>query len=345
MWFPLSCMLLALTVPSVLWSESGQSIEVYGRFDEYAKDVSGPFAAKNLSAAHCMTASMCFTASDEVRFIQSFRIDGDRIEAGERLYLWDTPKGLDADELDVEGITSVDGHLIAIGSHSVSRQKCKVRKNNEYVYVGVVDAAQLGTKTPLTAIPISLRPVFAKIDLLRRAFHQPLQQNGLNIEGVAAIDDQVFFGFRAPYPKGDPAVLILQIGFVALLAQDWSKAELHHVSLDSPIGGRGIRGMEQWGDSLLILVGDAGAKAPKKKKQERKCGGDSPHLTDHYAIHRWILGNDAAELISDIVPKKSKWKAEGLMRDPARSDGSVLVFFDGPDNGGPRRFTFPALAD
>ncbi|SLN38294.1 hypothetical protein TRL7639_01915 [Falsiruegeria litorea R37] len=335
-------LVFALTLPSFGLSDSGQSLDVRGQFDEYAKDDPKPFAAQNLSAAHCRPEGLCYTASDEVRFIQSFRVDGEEIETGGRLYLWDTPQGRDADELDVEGIASVNGHLIAVGSHSVSRQKCKVREHNEQIYIGSPHG--VGTQTPLTAQPISLRPAFAKFDVLRGAFHQPLQQNGLNIEGVAAIGDQVFFGFRAPYPDGAAGVLILQIGFEALLAQDWDAAELHRVALSSPHGGRGIRGMEQWGDSLLLLVGDAGAKAPRKKKQEKKCGGDSPHLTDDYAIHRWTPGSDAADLVSRIEPKKRKWKAEGLMRDPTRSDGSVLVFFDGPDNGGPRRFTFPALA-
>ncbi|GAB5436878.1 DUF3616 domain-containing protein [Falsiruegeria mediterranea] len=336
-------LVFAVSIPSFVLSDAGQSLDVRGQFDEYAKDDPVPFAAQNLSAAHCPSVDICFTASDEVRYIQSFRVDEDEIETGGRLYLWDTPKRRDADELDVEGITSVNGHLIAVGSHSVSRQKCKVREHNEQIYVGSPD--MLGRQTPLTTQLISLRPVFAKFDVLRASFHQPLQQNGLNIEGVAAIGDQVFFGFRAPYPDGSAGVLILQIGFDALLAQDWDEAELHRVALDTPHGGRGIRGMEQWGDSLLLLVGDAGAKAPRKKKQEKKCGGNSPHLTDDYAIHRWTPGSDAADILSRIEPRKRQWKAEGLMRDPTRSDGSVLVFFDGPDNGGPRRFTFPALAD
>lgn len=333
----------ALVMPTLALSDSGQALDVRGQFDEYSKDDPNPFAARNLSAAHCMSAGECFTASDEVRFIQSFRVNGDVIETVQRLYLWDTPKRRDADELDVEGITSVNGQLIVVGSHSVSRQKCKTRAANEQIYIGAPDA--LGSKVALTADPISLRPAFARFDVLRAAFHEPLQQNGLNIEGVAAIGDQVFFGFRAPHPKGDPAVLILQIGFDALQARDWSGAELHHVMLDSPFGGRGIRGMEQWGDDLLLLVGDAGAKAPKKRKQEKKCGGDSAHLADHYAIHRWAPGSETAALISEITPKNRKWKAEGLMRDPTRQDGSVLVFFDGPENGGVRRFTFPDLTE
>ena len=78
---------------------------------------------------------------------------------------------------------------------------------------------------------------------------------------MAAIGEQVFFGFRAPYPDGPTGVIILQIGFEAVQAQDWDAAELHRVALNSPHGGRGIRGMEQLGDSLLLLVGDAGAKA------------------------------------------------------------------------------------
>ncbi|MBO9449524.1 DUF3616 domain-containing protein [Tropicibacter sp. R16_0] len=340
--FPL---VFAVSVPSFVLSDTGQSLDVRGQFDEYAKDDPVPFAAQNLSAAHCPSVDICFTASDEVRFIQSFRVDGDEIETGGRVYLWDTPKGRDTDELDVEGITSVNGHLIAVGSHSVSRQKCKVREHNEQIYIGSFHAAQLGSSSPLTATPISLRPAFANFDILRASFNEPLQQNGLNIEGVAAIGEQVFFGFRAPFPEGAAGVFILQIGFDALLAQDWDAAELHRVALNSTHGGRGIRGMEQWGDSLILLVGDAGAKAPRKKKHEKKCGGDSPHLMDDYAIYRWKPGSMAAELVSQIEPKKRKWKAEGLMRDPTRSDGSVLVFFDGPDNGGPRRFTFPALAD
>ena len=331
----------ALVIPTLALSDSGQALDVRGQFDEYSKDNPNPFAARNLSAAHCMSADKCFTASDEVRFIQSFRVNGDVIETDERLYLWDTPKRRDADELDVEGITSAGGQLIVVGSHSVSRQKCKVRAANEQIYIGAPDA--LGTKAPLTVNPVSLRPAFARFDVLRAAFHEPLQQNGLNIERVAAVGDQVFFGFRAPYPKSDPGVLILQIGFDALQARDWSGSELHHVTLDSPFSGRGIRGMEQWGDDLLLLVGDAGAKAPKKKKQEKKCGGDSAHLADHYAIHRWVPGAGAAELISEITPKKRKWKAEGLMRDPTRDDGSVLVLFDGPENGDVRRFTFSEL--
>lgn len=101
-------------------------MEVRGQFDDCSRGDPTQFAAENLSAVHCLSSEFCFTAWDEVRFIQSFRGRGDQVDAGKKLYLWNTPDGRDADELDVEGITSIDGHLVVVGSHSVSRQKCEL---------------------------------------------------------------------------------------------------------------------------------------------------------------------------------------------------------------------------
>ncbi|WP_181892826.1 DUF3616 domain-containing protein [Falsiruegeria mediterranea] len=260
-------LVFAVSIPSFVLSDAGQSLDVRGQFDEYAKDDPVPFAAQNLSAAHCPSVDICFTASDEVRYIQSFRVDEDEIETGGRLYLWDTPKRRDTDELDVEGITSVNGHLIAVGSHSVSRQKCKVREHNEQIYIGSPDV--LGTQTPLTTQPISLQPVFAKFDVLRASFHQPLQQNGLNIEGVAAIGDQVFFGFRAPYPDGSPSVLILQIDFDALQAQDWDAAELHRIALDTPTVVVAFAGWSNGATACCCWWAMQGPRRPGKRSRKR----------------------------------------------------------------------------
>ncbi len=311
-----------------------ERLESVGDFDEYQERILLE-PSTNVSGAVCMDAGWCFAVADEGRFAQAFTVEDGRVIAGGRLYLAKTKDKLKSEikDFDLEGLAATGATLIAVGSHSRGRNSCDEPKRSLNIFWGELDADLIGTRTPLSGNSRSLEPLFKRFGELDDAFGEKLQENGLNIEGVAAIGSTVFVGFRAPYVgEVEPQVLIAEFTLDALESGDFSGAELHHVAVEGP-PGRGIRGMEVMGDHVILLTGDAGVGAGKDD-----CDKDSPHRHGEFALHRWTPRADTAAPIMTLELPDPEWKAEGIL---PIDDTGVLIFFDGPLNGAPSYYAFP----
>ncbi len=313
-----------------------QKLEVIGTFQEFDEhgDEIEQGASVNVSGVACMASGLCFAAADEGRFVQAFKLEKDALFVGQRVYMAETKdkKKSELKDFDLEGVTVAGDNLIVVGSHSRGRKSCKSPKRNTRIFWGEVAPQHIGSRVPLSQQEVSLEPLFGQFDQLSAAFDVPLQQNGLNIEAIAAVDDAVLIGFRAPYPEAEPArVFVAEFPLSALETGDFSTAALHEIPVSAEMG-RGIRGMEQSGEDVFLLLGDAGAGAGTKPE----CDQPSPHLTGTFSIHRWQKGDAAAEHVMDIIPPDPEWKAEGLLPLDATR---FVIFFDGPPNGSPHIYS------
>lgn len=207
----------------------------------------------------------------------------------------DLPAGPE-DEADFEGLARGDDWLWAVGSHSLKRKRIKdghpdakarkrlatvVREDNRFILArlplttgddelprpvrrdGDRGAALLGADgdslTDLLADDPHLAPFLAI----------PSKDNGIDIEGIAAIGDRLYIGFRGPVLRGwavlmeirpethprDPHRLRLR----SLEGRPGSRKpgkneELYRIHF-LELNGLGIRDMCPHGDDLLILAG------------------------------------------------------------------------------------------
>ncbi|WP_171176387.1 DUF3616 domain-containing protein [Ruegeria sp. HKCCD8929] len=327
-----------LLVSFSVFAEPPTALKTIGIFEEYdEKDGEVVLGASvNVSGAVCMETGPCFAVADEGRFAQVFALENDRITIGQRLYLAETkdkPKR-ELRDFDLEGLTATGNTLIAVGSHSRGRKSCKSPDRSLRIFWGEVTGDLIGTRQPLTDRPQSLEPLFEQFETLEQSFDQPLQKNGLNIEGIAARGSTILVGFRAPFTSESSAsVLVAEFTLDALENGDFSGAQLHHVAVDGP-PGRGIRGMEAVGDEMILLIGDSGVGAGNKAI----CDQPSPHRVGEFSVHRWTPGQLTAEAVMTLDLPDEDWKAEGIL---PMGDEGVLIFFDGPPNGAPHFYEFP----
>lgn len=238
----------------------------------------------------------------------------------------------EATETDVEGIAASGDRVYVVGSHSTKRKKVKknkTRKKNrkrmkeveheesrDQVFELKVDPQSGGVKPESS---MSLVDNIRQDELLKLFVDIPSKENGIDIEGIAADGDKLFFGFRGPILRGN---------YVPVMIRQRSSPshELRFVNL----GGLGIRDMARVKDGFLILAGPM---------------GDGP---GSYSLYFWtgeddIPGRDntmrAIAKLGDF-PTIKNGKAEGLAVISENSDSyTVLVVFDSLPKGKPTLFT------
>jgi len=226
------------------------------------------------------------------------------------------------DELDLEAIAIEDQHLWIAGSHCFVREKPDALSLLE---PGVRDRPsrhvlarfRLGDdgqslKRPRWLPPLgasSLRSALKGDPYLDRFLAIPSKENGLDIEGLAALGkDRVLLGLRGPVLDGRAVVLAVE------LAEDGEQHfrvkgyERHFLDL----GGLGVRDLCLHGDEILVLAGPvADAGTP-------------------FRLYRWRPGPldtvVTPELIS-IVPSVEE-KPEGLCLFRVNGREGLLVVYD-----------------
>ena len=155
------------------------------------------------------------------------------------------------------------------------------------------------------------------------------EADGLNIEGVAVIDEQLIVGLRAPVISSKAFLISVDL---ELLFSPVSSRPMGHVRpIPLPLGPHaGVRDLAVISDrKLLVLTGPA---------QEQENVPSSFFLVDlnlpSSAIHLATL--------RPIVEDDSRGKAEGVAVLDRNDDSvRVLVMFDGLPGGGPREYVIP----
>lgn len=329
---------------------SGTKVKVKGQFTsgQNRGDCRGRDCAlrndKDISGAVCLSKKLCFAASDETRFVQQFSFSSGEIKAGRRVYLGKTEelreRRGETDEFDLEALARFKSGVFAVGSHSWKRQDCEphATRLNVFYFKPAPDGVE--SRKTVKAKSFSLRKLIRRESALDAGFDQPLQANGLNIEGAAVLGRRLYIGFRAPIDQDDA-----RKGFVLSLDADSAsrgkraKADLHTLRFAEK--GLGIRAMEPYGKGILLLTGDSGApKSDMSNPPEAACRKNSRHLGNEPQLYFWKPNAGSLKLIAEIKRPKKDWKAEGLLVVPGQAKNAktvrLMIFFDGASKGAPR---------
>jgi hypothetical protein len=173
---------------------------------------------------------------------------------------------------------------------------------------------------------ITLRGIIQKDKVLKTLSRIPSKENGIDIEGIAVVDDWIYVGFRGP---------VFRSNYVPVLKLRFDDPENTASLLWVNFGGGGIRDMAKVDDGFLIISGPV---------------GDGPGV---YAVHHWdgrdmIPGKkrEQAEIGKVIklgeIDSPDGGKAEGILVMEATGSSSYefMIIFDGVKNGSPMLFKF-----
>jgi len=298
--------------------------------------------AKDLSGIACLAPQQgkrnCLLINDESRAAQRAVIENDRITAGAVVELigegpsaktlGTAPEAIckkkdDFEDLDGEGVAYADPYFYVVGSHGCSRNKDKFRLSS--FILARVSSDPTASAAAETSYRVS--------DLLRRAapvdtfFGKDLEsENGLNIEGMAAQGDRLWFGLRAPV-IGDNAYLVsaaVSDLFAAGREPSSAKSDAVPVKLDK----RGVRDLAALPDGRLLVLAGAphGPEVPFKLFAVEPATGASEELGTLARVEENIKGETVVG------------KAEALVVLEASADRvTFVVLFDSLPNGAPHR--------
>lgn len=291
-------------------------------------------AAHDVSGLACMPvangAQRCLLINDEGAFAQFAEIAENRITPGATLpiigdeaspaVLGTAPQGICKKpgrfgELDGEAVAYADGAFYIAGSHGCSRRNGEFRLSAFHLARLRVDAAG----APAGQVELTYR----LSDVLRRAgeagafFGKSLMDdNGLNVEGIAAQGDTLWVGLRAPSLGG--RVFLVGASLKELFAPGHAPATEAPRVVALPAGpDRGIRDLALLaGGRLLALIGPA-------QEQQRP-----------YAL--LLVDPARPDAAADLgeLPERRNAKAESLTvlaQQGRKLD--VLIGYDGPRNG------------
>ncbi|MGB9369374.1 MAG: DUF3616 domain-containing protein [Xanthobacteraceae bacterium] len=297
--------------------------------------VSGEFKGKdariNLSGAACaITAppfASCLIVNDEENYAQFFSIDDTTIKPGEWFDLRD--KNAEGDP-DGEGAAYDEGFFYITGSHGRARNS--VNKSSVPSYVVFRIPVDKATGKPaqisdhkLAGIEASTRlhDVIHDSQFIGRFFNARLDENGVNIEGIAVKTGRIYFGLRGP--SIDSRAFILSVDNAALFSKkDAVNAVVSRIRLGPDTG---IRDMAAVKDGILILSGPV---------------NNQPVVP---AVFFWNEVTDELKLLGHLeIPDELKaFKAETLLvlRDEANQPFRALIMFDGAENGAPTEYHVP----
>ncbi len=276
---------------------------------------------KDLSGIACISPTHCLIGADESGTVQVVGLS----RANRTLTVLDAVSLLGSgDEIDIEAIAAEGDCYYIVGSHGVAK-KSGERQAKRYTICRLrVD--------PTTGLPIngqvsisSLGPILQADKSLGPYFAKPLQQKGVNIEGLAIRNGQLFVGLRNPNLGG--YAFVLEVGADEVFSKVQNPAyTLHKVMLGK---GLGIREMVAANKGFLIIAGNAGSEPSDVylQAQDYEKGRG-------YSIFEWDGQGSAAHRIGSIPNPPGKAEAMSIL-DEAPDQATVLIFFDGAKQGAP----------
>jgi hypothetical protein len=113
-------------------------------------------------------------------------------------------------------------------------------------------AFSLGGETPVPEVERSakLRAVIAGTPELRDFAEKPLDQHGVNVEGLAVRGDHLFLGFRGPVLNGK--ALVMSVNIDAAFGNAPARPQVFPIRLGDGIG---VRDLATVADGFLVLSG------------------------------------------------------------------------------------------
>jgi hypothetical protein len=167
----------------------------------------------------------------------------------------------DDKELDAEGAARDGDTIYVTGSHSPKRQSCEPNPNSRHVFRFVVDHVTGRAGLDGAGKPLGLEddqgrlwklmmadPVFKKFVGDDKCLGKP--DHAANIEGLAAKDGVLYFGFREPAKNKQTYILPVRADRL------FSSGDLSAKPFTVEVGGsRGIRDLLAVPEGILLLIG------------------------------------------------------------------------------------------
>lgn len=334
--------------------DPGVALKVEGALTAPSSDKDGK--RRGVSGMACLTptgtgARECVLVSDEESVAERVSLVGDRIVAARRtIHISrndETDSGVlgrrvvvdcgrkekkEVGEFDGEGVAVAPGYVYVVASHACSRKQHY--KHDSFLL----------TRLPLTADGTAVdtsRPAersLRVVDLLRG---EPLPKGayggqtdvGVNIEGLAATGDMLWFGLRTPV-EGEHTWL-LGAKAASLFATGEAPLAAPPVAIEVTLGAKtGVRDVAALSDGrLLVLAGPAvndDVAYTIRVIDDPKAEKVTPR----------VVATLARQEIGDADGKAETAKAETLVvleEDLAQNRVTALVLYDNIDEGGPRR--------
>ncbi|WP_083743830.1 DUF3616 domain-containing protein [Methylobacterium radiotolerans] len=321
--------------------------------------------ASDLSGIACLTPDtagkrVCLVISDEETFAQLATLDGDKLIGGDVIPLIDNdrqntiggkrPKKLncsggtdepDFKDLDGEGVAYVKPYFYIVGSHGCSRKKNKIRYSSMIlVRVHVDDKGKpIGNNSSAVEATYRLNDILRSNPTVGSYYGQDLEQKkdsrGLNVEGIAAINNKLYIGLRAPSVNNMAYIIETEIDYVFGDDKDPSKA--HQKTLALKLGDNvGIRDLAPMdGERLLVLTGRSAASAKGVASSLYSINLNSCKEQD-VPNSRICDTNKLFDIEENPqIKEEDRPKAEAAWPLGGVND-KILVLFDGPENGGAR---------
>jgi hypothetical protein len=297
---------------------------------------------RSISGIACPAPSgatrLCVAAFDEGVEARFVAIDGSAMfPKPDRIVLLPNSDG----ELDAEAAAQ-DGDTIYIaGSHSPGRKNCEERKASRHVFRLVSSAGQIAIKDDDGSLWKLMRehavlgkfvgPDFCPGSIALTGH----KTQAVDIEGMAARNQQLYFGFRGPALNAE--AYIARVGADALFSD--GNAPLQLFSLKTA-PGRSIRDLLAVPDGILILEGP---------------DDDSPAVDWHITF--WNGNEESNNTVAPVIPiitkdlaildlskvqlsdcdEELKPEAMTLLEDGANFR-RILILSDGMCDGGPMSF-------
>jgi hypothetical protein len=293
----------------------------------------------NISGLVCApnTPDFCLVVTDEGHEAAFVRLIEGQLTPGSPFSL-----PVASEEFDAEGAAADGEFFYIVGSHSVKRKTCEDHLANRTVLRFRADSAK--------RLPGPIEPRHELWNIIERlpefAGHSGPQaclgddppkdakhlkgKQGVNIEGVAAKDGRLYFGFRGPAINGE--ALIVGVDAKALFEGGDVAPSVGRLRVGSK---RAIRDLTIAGDSLLALVGpddDERALSHSIFRIEQPRQGV-------------VQASELAVLNLDDAPRDKKnnpIKPEALTAlDATPERFRLLVLSDGAEDGAPLVFDIP----
>ena len=329
-----------------------------GKDGGVAEDVSG-IACLDLDSG--TMRRRCLAVSDESRAAQFVDVLDQKIVVGAALPLIGTqpsdgilggrpsvscPGGeAKSGEFDGEGVAYAKPHFYIVGSHGCGRHSGKFRVSS-FLLARIRVADDGGIRAADGSVPPPGAPQAALVestyrlsDALRRAtivgayFGKELgKANGLNVEGIAVLGDQLLAALRAPSLEGEAYLVSVPVRDLFAPGREPLSGAPTLISLKLGTG-IGIRDIAPVPDGrLLVLSGPAQEQAVPSKL----------FVVDPKSGAATLLGTLASVSDGNAVGKPEAVTVLSATSGELR----LLMLFDGLRNGGPReyRVTLPPRA-
>ncbi|HEY5798513.1 MAG TPA: DUF3616 domain-containing protein [Bosea sp. (in: a-proteobacteria)] len=300
---------------------------------------------RSLSGIACPAASkapgLCLAVFDEGGEARYLTIDGGALRPdAERVVL--IPGQI---ELDGEAAATDGTFYYVAGSHSAKRSDCKTNRQSRHLIRFKVDpdtgrakrdgADKLADFTDTGALWTLMggfRPLKAYVGDGMCLGTKPPGKNGVNIEGMAARDGRLFFGFRGPV--GKDGAKILSVNAKALFEGGDADPKLFTVALEK---GRSVRDLLAVSDGILMLAGPDDNEANEKLS---------------FTVSRWN-GKEGKENVKPLArldlsgvklrdcDKETKPEAIAVLGEKPGQPYEAVIFSDGMCDGGALRFSIP----